>query len=109
MVPSWKNVTGMGRPLTGDLADFTGPGEPDTTYDITDAVSGETLGSARRKGFKSMLRDSWELYGPHDELLATATNGARLAEAALNFQLGAAQSIPRSLAAMPPPPAADED
>jgi len=42
------------------------------TYDITDAVTGETLGSARRKGFKSMLRDSWELYGPHDELLATA-------------------------------------
>jgi outer membrane protein TolC len=42
-----------------------------------------------------------------EELLATATNGARLAEAALNFQLGAAQSIPRSLAAMPPPPAAD--
>ena len=42
------------------------------TYDITDAKSGQILGSARRKGFASMVRDSWELYGPRDELLASA-------------------------------------
>jgi len=39
-----------------------------------------------------------------EEHLATATNGARLAEAALNFQLGADQSMPRRLADIPPPP-----
>jgi outer membrane protein len=40
-----------------------------------------------------------------EEFLATASNGARLAEASLNFQLGADQAIPRRLAAVPPPPA----
>ena len=38
-----------------------------------------------------------------DEMLQQATNGARLAEAALNFQMGADQSTPRSLAPMPSP------
>jgi len=40
-----------------------------------------------------------------DELLAQAENGARLAEAALNFVMGADQSIPRELSPLPPPPA----
>jgi len=40
-----------------------------------------------------------------EEFLARASNGARLAEAALNFQLGADQAIPRLLAAVTPPPA----
>ncbi len=40
-----------------------------------------------------------------DELLAQADNGARLAEAALNFVMGADQSIPRELTPLPPPPA----
>jgi outer membrane protein TolC len=39
-----------------------------------------------------------------DELLTQATNGAKLAEAALNFQLGADQSLPRELAELPPAP-----
>jgi outer membrane protein TolC len=39
-----------------------------------------------------------------DELLTQATNGARLAEAALNFQLGADQSLPRELAELSPAP-----
>jgi outer membrane protein TolC len=39
-----------------------------------------------------------------DELLTQATNGAKLAEAALNFQLGADQTLPRDLAPMPPAP-----
>jgi len=40
-----------------------------------------------------------------DELLAQAEIGARLAEAALNFQMGTDQSIPRELAPLEPPPA----
>jgi outer membrane protein TolC len=37
-----------------------------------------------------------------DELLSQASNGARLAQAALNFQMGADQGQPRTLAAVPP-------
>jgi outer membrane protein TolC len=40
-----------------------------------------------------------------DELLQQARNGAQLAEAALNFHMGADQATPRSLAPLPPPPA----
>jgi len=38
-----------------------------------------------------------------DELLAQATNGAQLAEAALNFHMGADQATPRTLAPLPQP------
>ena len=37
-----------------------------------------------------------------DELLAQSTNGARLAEAALNFEMGTDQKLPRQLAGLPP-------
>ena len=40
-----------------------------------------------------------------DELLAQAENGARLAEAALNFTIGADQNIPRELSQLEPAPA----
>jgi outer membrane protein TolC len=39
-----------------------------------------------------------------DELLAQAQNGARVAEAALNFHMGSDQFTPRSLAELRPPP-----
>lgn len=39
-----------------------------------------------------------------DELLQQAKNGARLAEAALNFHMGADQATPRTLAPLPTPP-----
>jgi outer membrane protein TolC len=40
-----------------------------------------------------------------DELVAQASNGARLAEAALNFHMGLDQRVPRTLAELEPPPA----
>ncbi len=40
-----------------------------------------------------------------DEMMALSRSGARLAEAALNFHLGADQGSPRTLAPLPPPPA----
>ncbi len=40
-----------------------------------------------------------------DDLLQQAKNGAQLAEAALNFHMGADQSTPRQLAPTPPPQA----
>ena len=39
-----------------------------------------------------------------DDLLTQASNGARLAQAALNFQLGADQTLPRELSPLPPAP-----
>jgi outer membrane protein TolC len=38
-----------------------------------------------------------------DELLSRAANGARLAQAALNFQMGADQTLNRTLGPVPPP------
>ncbi len=44
-----------------------------------------------------------------DDSLTQAGNGASLAQAALNFQLGADQRTPRTLAPMPTPPPASRD
>ncbi len=44
-----------------------------------------------------------------DELVEQAENGARLAEAALNFQMGADQTTHRELERIPPPPAVNGD
>lgn len=37
------------------------------SYDVIDPVAGVKVGSARRKGFKSMFRDSWELMDAEDQ------------------------------------------
>src|SRR5690606_32705426 len=37
-----------------------------TTYDVR-LPTGESLGSLRRKGFKSMLRDEWAIFAPESE------------------------------------------
>jgi outer membrane protein TolC len=44
-----------------------------------------------------------------DEFVAQANNGARLAEAALNFEMGTDQNTPRQIAPLPPPPTAPGD
>ena len=36
------------------------------TYDVFDSKTGKPLGAFRRKGFKSMLRDEWLVFGPGD-------------------------------------------
>ena len=41
-----------------------------SAYDIIDATSGKKVGAARRKGFKSIARDSWELLDAEDQPLA---------------------------------------
>ncbi|MCC7433239.1 MAG: hypothetical protein IT363_01035 [Methanoregulaceae archaeon] len=35
-------------------------------YDVTDALSGVKVGALRRKGWSSLLRDSWEILDAHD-------------------------------------------
>ena len=39
-------------------------------YDVIDSSTGEKLGAFRRKGFKSMLKDSWEMLDNDDQLVA---------------------------------------
>ncbi|MDQ0062477.1 hypothetical protein [Paenibacillus harenae] len=36
------------------------------TYDVVDAVTGERLGSLRRKGMKSILKDEWVILNPSE-------------------------------------------
>ncbi len=40
-------------------------------YDIVDSSSGTKVGTARRKGFTSMFRDSWELLDTEDKPIGT--------------------------------------
>lgn len=37
------------------------------TYDVVDALTGENLGSLRRKGMKSILKDEWVILNPSEE------------------------------------------
>lgn len=40
------------------------------SYDVIDGDSGKKVGSARRKGLRSLLRDSWELLDADDRVIA---------------------------------------
>ena len=41
------------------------------TYDVTDAATGEKIGSCKRQGLKSILRDTWEVNSADDTLVGT--------------------------------------
>lgn len=36
-------------------------------YDVVDSMSGEKVGTLRRKGWRSLLRDEWEVLDAHDQ------------------------------------------
>ncbi|GAB4505242.1 MAG: hypothetical protein Fur0043_22370 [Anaerolineales bacterium] len=38
-------------------------------YDVIDSASGQKAGALRRKGFKSMLRDEWEVLDVNDQVI----------------------------------------
>lgn len=38
-------------------------------YDVIDSASGQKVGTLRRKGFKSMLRDEWEVLDVNDQVI----------------------------------------
>ncbi len=42
-------------------------------YDVVDPATGQKVGALRRKGFASLLRDSWEVLDVNDQLLASVT------------------------------------
>jgi len=39
------------------------------SYDIVDETTGQKVGAARRKGFRSILRDSWEVLDAEDRVI----------------------------------------
>lgn len=40
-------------------------------YDIHDPLSGQKVGTLRRKGWSSMMRDEWEVLDPAEQMLGT--------------------------------------
>jgi len=42
-----------------------------SAYDVIDSTSGEKVGTLRRKGLKSILRDEWEVLNPADQVIGT--------------------------------------
>ena len=47
-------------------------------YDITDSVKGQKVGALRRKGLKSILRDSWEIMDAQDSVIGKITEDSML-------------------------------
>jgi uncharacterized protein YxjI len=39
-------------------------------YDVTDSTTSMKVGAVRRRGFRSLVRDTWEILGPADQPLA---------------------------------------
>ncbi|MDF3821274.1 hypothetical protein P3G55_15310 [Leptospira sp. 96542] len=40
-------------------------------YDVTDVTTNQTIGALRRKGFKSILKDSWEILDSNDQVIGS--------------------------------------
>lgn len=47
-------------------------------YDVVDEAEGRKIGAARRKGLRSILRDSWELFDERDQPVATLQEDSML-------------------------------
>ncbi|TGM19440.1 hypothetical protein [Leptospira meyeri] len=48
------------------------------TYDVVDVTSNEPIGSLRRKGFKSILKDSWEILDTKDQVIGSIDEDSML-------------------------------
>ncbi|PKA24712.1 hypothetical protein CH381_19105 [Leptospira sp. mixed culture ATI2-C-A1] len=48
------------------------------TYDVADVTSNEAIGSLRRKGFKSILKDSWEILDTKDQVIGSIDEDSML-------------------------------
>ena len=47
-------------------------------YDVVDSQNGQKLGACRRRGWKSILRDSWEILDENDNLIAKVQEDSML-------------------------------
>ena len=61
-------------------------------YDVVDGISGETLGSVRRQGARSLLRDEWLVLDTNDQMIGMAVEDT-VALAALRRITGVPQVI----------------
>jgi hypothetical protein len=57
-------------------------------YDVFDSATGTTVGTLRRRGWRSLMRDEWEILGPHGELLAHIREDSQGKALARRFLLG---------------------
>lgn len=48
------------------------------SYDVVDSKTGEKIGACRRKGWTSMLRDSWEILDLNDHVIAKVKEDSAL-------------------------------
>jgi len=54
-------------------------------YDVLDSQNQQKLGACRRKGWSSMIRDSWEILDPNDNPVATVKEDSVLLATARRF------------------------
>lgn len=57
-------------------------------YDVFDSNNGSQIGTLRRKGWRSVLRDEWEILSPQGELLALIREDSQGRALARRFLLG---------------------
>ncbi|MGD8603242.1 MAG: hypothetical protein PVF49_01585, partial [Anaerolineales bacterium] len=57
-------------------------------YDVFDSGTGMPVGTLRRKGWRSVMRDQWEILNPHGELLASIREDSQGRALARRFLLG---------------------
>ena len=65
-------------------------------YDVVDSASGEKLGAFRRKGLKSLFKDSWELLDNSENVLGKLQEDSGCAALVRRFGDGLAALIPQS-------------
>ncbi|MHB0939752.1 MAG: LURP-one-related/scramblase family protein [Armatimonadota bacterium] len=70
-------------------------------YDVTDALTGKVVGTLRRKGLESMIRDAWEVLNPAGQLIAKIEED-QMVLAVLRRLIEGADLIPQSFHFMAP-------
>jgi len=64
-------------------------------YDVIDATTRQKVGTLRRKGFSSMLRDAWEILDAHEHPVGTIREDSMFAALARRFIDAAAFFFPQ--------------
>ena len=64
-------------------------------YDVVDPIAGQKVGALRRKGWSSLVRDSWEVLNSYDQPIGTVSEDSMLAALARRFIDAAAFVFPQ--------------
>ena len=57
-------------------------------YDVIDQMTGQKVGALRRKGWRSMLRDAWEMLDPYDQVIGSIQEDSPMKAFLRRFFLG---------------------